>query len=266
MKPFLKWAGNKFPLVDRIKEVLPEGTRLIEPFAGAAALFLNTDYSKYLVADTNADLINLYKSLKTEKTALIEYAKTFFIAENNTKERYYELRAQFNETTDIRLRAALFLYFNKHGYNGLCRYNSTGGYNVPFGSYKRPYFPEEELHSFVKKSRRAQFRIWDFIKTMDSAQAGDVVYCDPPYVPLSKTSYFSHYYKNGFDDTQQIHLAEKAAELSARGITVVISNHDTPFTREIYQGSSLNYFDVQRNISCDGSRRNAVPELLAVFS
>jgi len=131
--PFLKWAGGKRKIIDKIKALLPEGQRLIEPFCGSATVFLNTDYSKNLIADTNKDVINIYHHLQQKETTFVEYASQFFIPANNDADKYYEFRKTFNETDNKQLRAALFLYLNKHGYNGLCRYNSSGGFNVPFG-------------------------------------------------------------------------------------------------------------------------------------
>lgn len=265
MKPFLKWAGNKYRIIHKIKEFLPEGGRLIEPFAGAAAVFLNTDFSKYLVADTNRDLIHLYQHLQSDRDAWIKYAQSYFTSKNNTAERYYALRMHFNKTTDTYERSAMFLYFNKHGYNGLCRYNSSGGFNVPFGRYDHPYFPEQELRHFSEKSKKAKFFVSDFLKTMDQAKRGDVVYCDPPYVPLSRSAHFCQYYNSGFTEAQQVKLAEKALELKAKNIPVIISNHDTPYTRKLYSSATQHYFEVQRNISCDGKMRRTAPELLAIF-
>ena len=139
IRPFLKWAGNKYRIIDQIRRKLPQGKRLIEPFVGSAAVFLNTDYERYLLTDTNADLIELYKLLKKEGKDFIEYSNSFFTDKNNNEEHYYNYREVFNTTDDCALKSALFIYMNRHGYNGLCRYNSQGKFNVPFGSYKKPY-------------------------------------------------------------------------------------------------------------------------------
>ena len=136
MRPFLKWAGGKYRLIERIKEKLPPGKRLLEPFAGSCALSLNTDYDSYWLNDINADLINLYKTLQKDGPSFIAFCRAFFKDTNNTPEKFYELRQQFNTEKDIYSKAALFLYLNRHGYNGLCRYNSSGEFNVPFGQYK----------------------------------------------------------------------------------------------------------------------------------
>ncbi len=268
MKPFLKWAGGKYRLVPKISELLPKGSRLIEPFVGAGSVFLNTDYDNYLLADTNADLINLFQLIKTEKNGFIEYARTLFCAENNTEASFYELRNEFNTSRDERRKAALFIYLNKHCFNGLCRYNAKGGFNVPYGRYKRPSFPELEILDFLTQSEKADFITADFVHTMELAKVGDVVYCDPPYVPLNATSHFTSYSAGGFSAIDQSKLAEMAFKLQSKGITVLISNHNTEETQSLYkkEGVDIAEFDVQRSISCDGKNRNKAKELLALFN
>lgn len=266
LRPFLKWPGNKYRLVDRIKRRLPDGRRLIEPFAGSGALFLNTHYSSYLLTDSNADLIGLFNIIKDEGERFIESARHLFTSDNNSAERYYELRERFNTCRDPYQRAHLFIYLNRHGYNGLCRYNKQGGYNVPFGRYKRPYFPEQELSRFSDRAKDADFKVQTFEETFKEARPGDVVYCDPPYVPLSKSASFTSYSAGSFDLEQQRRLAELAQQTADRGIPVLISNHKTPFTREIYKSSKQEHFKVRRYISCNGKNRGMAGEMLALFT
>lgn len=265
MKPFLKWAGNKYQIIARIKSILPKGNRLIEPFAGSCAVFLNTDFPEYLLNDSNADLINLFKYLKSDGHYFIKYTQCYFQPKYNTEETFYELREQFNQTSDLQLKAALFVYLNKHAYNGLCRYNAKGGFNVPYGRYKKPYFPEKEMLFFCEKAKQAEFNNVDFIEVMQSATSGDVVYCDPPYVPLTNTANFTSFTASGFNLEQQKQLALLANQLAAKGIPVIISNHATGFTDEHYASAKMITFDVQRFISCDGKNRGKAKEVLAVF-
>ena len=267
IKPFLKWPGGKFGLLDKIQNRLDDGKRLIEPFVGSGAVFLNSHYKKYLLADTNPDLINLYLHLQQEGEAFIEYCQSFFTQKNNCETKYYSFRKKFNQTEDSRLKSALFIYLNRHCYNGLCRYNSKHEFNTPFGRYKKPYFPENELHAFHLASKKATFIHASFVETMKKAKAGDVIYCDPPYVPLSKTAYFTDYFSGGFAWEDQIELASWATKLSRKGIPVIISNHNTNNTRTLYKeaGASTEHFMVRRTISCNTSSRNKVGELLAVF-
>lgn len=265
MKPFLKWAGNKYQIIERIKSILPKGQRLIEPFVGSAAVFLNTDYPHYLLADNNADLIQLFNLLKTEGNQFIDYARSYFDPKYNNETTYYELRYLFNRTQDQQIKAALFIYLNKHSYNGLCRYNNDGGFNVPFGRYKKPYFPELEMRYFIEKAQAAEFRVADFNDIMESAVPGDVVYCDPPYLPLSATANFTAFSAGGFNLEKQKQLAELAKKLALKGIPVIISNHATDFIDEHYQPAKMITFDVQRYISRDGKNRKKEKEVLAVF-
>lgn len=265
MRPFLKWAGGKYRLVKRITEVLPSGSRLVEPFSGSCAVSLNTCFDEYWLNDINPDLIHLYQIIQQEGYAFIEYCQSFFTPRNNCADRYYLIRDQFNQEKDIYLKSALFIYLNRHGYNGLSRYNSRGEFNVPFGKHKKPYFPEAELKFFYTKLKNARFTCLDFEKVMLSAKTGDVIYCDPPYTPLNRTSNFTAYSTGGFDHHAQLRLARVAESLRQNGIKTVISNHYNEYIIKIYRRAKLTKFPVQRLISCDGSQRNKVDEVLAVF-
>lgn len=265
-RAFLKWAGGKYPLLDEIKTHLPEGECLVEPFVGAGSVFLNTHYDRYILADINADLINLYRIVQSQADAYVAEARRLFVPERNEADSYYQIRETFNRSSDLFERAVLFLYLNRHGYNGLCRYNLKGAFNVPFGRYRKPYFPEAELYGFAERARNATFLCQSYDVTMNSASAGQVVYCDPPYAPLSDTANFTAYHTSGFSPEQQQELARLAESLVARGVSVLISNHDTQLTRKWYhQAAALNVVQVRRNISRNGGARNKVDELLALY-
>jgi DNA adenine methylase len=266
MKPFLKWAGGKYRIIDRIRAALPPGNRLIEPFAGSGAVFLNMDYPVNLVADSNADLINVFRHVQSEGKDFIEYCQQFFVSANNQADVFYRLRAEMNTTSDLQRKAALFIYLNRHCFNGLCRYNGKGGFNVPFGRYAKPMLPVPELLNFWTKSQSAKFELADFVTTMNCAEPGDVVYCDPPYVPLTATANFADYTKEKFGLAEQQKLADLAGELMHKGISVVISNHDTEFTRLAYAAAKIDTFDVRRSISSDAENRHHASELLAIFT
>lgn len=273
MKSFLKWVGGKYLIKDKIIDTLSTGDspgerrcqRLIEPFIGGGSIFLNTNYSNYLLADANKDLINLYETIKYDGIEFIKYARCIF--ENaNISETYYYNRELYNTTNDIYLKSALFIYLNKHGYSGLYRTNSSGGFNVPFGSYKHPIFPELELLNFHNKSKQATFVVDDFINTMDKAVLGDVVYCDPPYSPIDAISNFTSYTANEFGVIQHILLKEQAVRLANKCISVCISNHDTEHTRELYSDAKIVSFPVRRNIASKSQYRGIVNELIAIYS
>ncbi|EEY45030.1 Dam family site-specific DNA-(adenine-N6)-methyltransferase [Vibrio mimicus] len=266
-RAFLKWAGGKYSLVEDIQRHLPEARELVEPFVGAGSVFLNTDFERYLLADINPDLINFYNLLKTQPQSYISEAKRWFVPENNRKEAYLDIRKQFNQSDDVMFRSLAFLYMNRFGFNGLCRYNKKGGFNVPFGSYKKPYFPEQELEFFANKAQRATFICASYDETFARAQSDSVIYCDPPYAPLSNTANFTSYAGNGFTMLDQKALADMADNTAKeRRIPVLISNHDTAQTREIYQNARLSVVKVNRTISRNGAGRNKVDELLALFT
>ncbi len=191
-KPFLKWAGGKAKLVPFIESNISSKyrKRLIEPFAGSMALSLSLAFEHYVINDSNPDLIGLFKTLQTQGQAFIDYAHSFFVPANNQEMQYYQLRSLFNSSQDVVERSALFIYLNRHAFNGLCRYNKSGEFNVPFGRYTNPYFPAFEMSEFIKKSDRFNFYCADFESVFSQMDEQDVVYCDPPYVPLSPSASF----------------------------------------------------------------------------
>ncbi len=266
-RPFLKWPGGKFRLLSHILPHLPQKHCLVEPFVGAGSVFFNAVFAECVVNDINPDLMSLYQYIQTAGVACLEHFESFFQPKNNNPRRYYQLRAQFNSTTNAQDKAALFLYLNRHGYNGLCRYNNKGLYNVPFGYYVRPYFPHKEILHFLQLSQKTKVRLRcaHFSDVIRQAPRGAVIYCDPPYVPLSKTANFTGYY-HPFGLEEQIQLAESARLAVKRGCTVLISNHDLPITRELYQPAKVLSFSVQRNISCNSKKRVRVGELLALYA
>lgn len=265
-RAFLKWAGGKYPLIEDIRRYLPAGECLIEPFVGAGSVFLNTDYERYILADINSDLINLYNIVKESVADFIRDARGLFGKGANTSQAYYLLRSEFNLCTNAYRRALLFLYLNRHCYNGLCRYNLNGKFNVPFGRYKQPYFPEVELYRFSNKARSAIFICEHYQQTLAKASPGSVVYCDPPYVPLSSTANFTAYHPNNFNLAEQKNLARLACQLALKNrVPVLISNHDTKLSREWYSEAVLHHVTVRRTISRNMFARSSVKELLALY-
>ena len=265
MDPFIKWAGSERRIADKIRAALPKGRRLIEPFLGSGAVFLtNGDrYGEFLLGDTNPDLVHLYHEVRRSPREFIENARGLFNEEGNTEEVYYRRRAQFNALPHgHRERSLLFLYLNRHGFNGLCRYNKRGDLNVSFGRSNGPYFPEAELYAFATAASRATIRVADFRVMMREAGPDDVVYCDPPYIPLSDTASFVEYAPEGFADQRD--LTAEALAATRRGATVVLSNHDTPLARRLYRrAASISTLEVRRSVGAKS--RGNVSELIAVF-
>lgn len=269
-KPFLKWAGGKSRLVATIEPLL-QGQRLIEPFAGSCALFLGSQFKHALLADLNEDLIALYTLLQQDDAlAFIDYAQTFFTPECNTQEQYTALRARFNALPiGDRERAALFVYLNRHAFNGICRYNRSGLFNVPYGKYKGPGFPKDAMTAFVTRVKDCVFVHQGYIDTFQNAGSGDVIYADPPYAPLSLTASFSAYAKEGFAWSDHQELARQAVEATRRGARVVISNHATPAILDLYTehgGDCSRLLEVRRSVSAQKESRGTAGEVLAVFN
>jgi DNA adenine methylase len=266
MKPFLKWAGGKHKLSEKITNALPTGNRLVEPFVGSGAVFLNSHYDNYLLADANADLICLFNYVKEDLSIFVEISEQLFSEEYNNENQFYKLRDEFNIIDQSIRKSAIFLYLNRYGFNGLCRYNKSGGFNVPYGRYKKPLFPLEELIAFSKKSTNAMFIHQDFLQTFNMCVNGDVVYCDPPYAPLEEELSFTSYTANGFTNFQQLRLAECAEKCQEKNIHTILSNHDTVFTRKTYsKATKIISFDVQRFIAAKASSRKKVSEILAIY-
>jgi DNA adenine methylase len=265
-KPFLKWAGGKSKLVPTLSEYLGSEGRLVEPFVGSGAVFMGTEFNDYLLCDTNPDLIGLFNNIKKNSSDLISQVFEIFDGKYNSEEYFYALRNEFNKlhSDDLR-KSVLFVYLNKHAFNGLCRYNSKGFFNVPYGRYSSPTAPIKEIELFSLKCTIAEFICADFATTFKMLKEGDVVYCDPPYVPLSASSNFTAYSKGSFNDESQLLLAQLAEISKEKKIKVVISNHDTDFTRKIYANAELHELEVHRSISSKSSTRGKVNELIAVF-
>jgi len=268
VKPFLKWAGGKLRIVSQLKKKFPKGTRFVEPFLGAGSVSLNVEYPSYVVNDFNADLACVWRTTKEKGTEFVEECRKLFTKKNNIASAYYDFRQEFNQTKSSLRKATLFVYLNRHCFNGLCRYNAKGGFNVPFGKYTKPYFPEKELNICVQKIQNFKIYNKDFREIFDMVGPGDVVYCDPPYVPLSATSHFTSYSSGGFGLEDQIDLARCSRIAADNGAVVVVSNHYNWYTAELYGKmfkAKLNKIKVSRTISSKTNERSPVEEIMAVF-
>ncbi|EGL1837362.1 Dam family site-specific DNA-(adenine-N6)-methyltransferase [Salmonella enterica] len=265
-RPFLKWAGGKYSLLPELDRLIPAGKRLIEPFVGGGSVFLNSDkHERFLLADINADLINLYQMLSVVPDSVIAEAMKAFRHLNDV-ENYTVIREAFNaQKLNATERAAALLYLNRHCFNGLMRYNLDGFFNVGWGKYKAPYFPEEEIMAFRKKSRACVFMTAGFERTLRLAGDGDVVYCDPPYEPMPGTAGFTSYASGGFSWDSQVALAESCVAAHQRGAKVFISNSTAPRVIELYEqhGFTLHRVNARRSISSKGSTRETANDIVA---
>ncbi|EEP9553049.1 Dam family site-specific DNA-(adenine-N6)-methyltransferase [Salmonella enterica] len=265
-RPFLKWAGGKYSLLPELDRLIPAGKRLIEPFVGGGSVFLNSDkHERFLLADVSADLINLYQMLAVVPDSVIAEAMKAF-RHLNDAENYTAIREAFNaQKLNATERAAAFLYLNRHCFNGLMRYNLDGFFNVGWGKYKAPYFPEEEIRAFRQKSHACVFMTAGFERTLRLAGDGDVVYCDPPYEPMPGTAGFTSYASGGFSWDSQVALAESCVAAHQRGAKVFISNSTAPRVIELYErhGFTLHWVNARRSISSKGSTRETANDIVA---
>ncbi|ECI2510975.1 Dam family site-specific DNA-(adenine-N6)-methyltransferase [Salmonella enterica subsp. enterica serovar Paratyphi B] len=268
IKPFLKWAGGKFGVIDDLLAHMPHGHRLIEPFAGGGSIFLNAGFDEAIVSDACQDLILTYQVMQREPLALIDKANVMF-REGNNPEYFDDIKVRFNRRDMTQMeRAAAFIYLNRHCYNGLMRYNRQGEFNVGFGKYRQPYFPLAELEAFSAVASRCTFAVADCNDTVALAGEGDVVFCDPPYEPMPGKSGFTNYSGQSFRFDDQVRLAQSLKAAHQRGASVVITNSGAPAIRELYtsMGFDVRPLRARRSISCTGETRETVTDIIGVLA
>jgi DNA adenine methylase len=260
VRPFLKWAGGKRRLVAQIVPHLPRSFgRFHEPFVGSGALFFHLRPRRASLSDTNARLVRTYSGLCDAPDRVIELLSSY----PHDKQFFLKMRTlAIDERSDAEV-AAWFVYLNKTAYNGLYRVNSKNGYNVPFGDYQRPTICDEAtLRRCAKQLKGVTLRESDFESAARRARKGDLVYFDPPYVPLSATSYFTSYTTQGFGPDEQRRLRDLALALKRRGVHVRLSNSGAPLVRELYQDDfELIPVKARRDINCRAESRGEIIEL-----
>ncbi|MFV9013364.1 DNA adenine methylase [Morganella morganii] len=261
-KTILKWAGSKVGILEQLRPYLPKTKRLVEPFAGSCAVMMNTDYEQYLIADVNPDLINLYNTIKNADENLFIRNAQYMFLDANEKGQYLGARDIFNKNdTSTFVCAILFLYLNRHCFNGLCRYSKKTGFNVPFGDYKSTYFPENEIRTFAAKSQQAIIQCLAWQDTLSLVDFGDGVYCDPPYMGAN----FTQYHTDGFTDADNEALAFALKDLNdIQGNPVTVSN--SLDAKELYAdlGFTIHEIEAPRTIAGNGNRKKA-SEIIAVL-
>ena len=261
MTAILKWAGGKRSLVQEILSTFPldyECRAYHEPFLGGGSVFFTIRPKRGTVNDVNTRLANFYRVVRDSPYALIAEASRHAY----DKETYYTLRDRFNKGgLDPIEDAALLLYLNKTGYNGLYRVNSKGLFNVPFGTYRNPKIvPAEDIIIASEALRRVEVRSEDYSYLLDAANEGDIVYLDPPYEPLSKTSNFNTYSATGFPWSEQVRLSEMIREIDARGVLFTLSNSEP--VKKLYKGFRIKIVQANRSINTKTTGRGSVREIL----
>jgi len=267
-RPFLKWAGGKTQLVPELLARLPRRFGAYhEPFVGGGALFFalhragRLDERRVLLSDVNAELIDTYCAIRSLVSQVIER-----LAEHRyDRDHFYRVRAQQPEELKLVERAARMIYLNRCGFNGLYRVNAAGRFNVPFGRYSNPRICDaENLRAVARALRGVGLECTPFERVAERAAPGDVVYFDPPYVPLSTTARFTSYARDGFGPAEQQRLAEVFAALAGRGVGVMLSNSDAPLVHELYAGFRRDTVQARRAVNSRKDRRGPVGELLVL--
>jgi DNA adenine methylase len=272
----VKWAGGKRKLAPLLIETFPEDfdpekNRYFEPFIGGGALMfalgnpegkLNIPGNNLFINDLNPELTNTYEVIRDNVSGLIKELEQ--LSKKINEKTFYEIRATVPRSKVA--RAARFIYLNKTCFNGLWRVNSKGDFNVPFGKSKNPaLYIEENLRACSKRLKGSTITNESFEKAVAKARKGDLVYFDPPYIPLSASASFAAYAKEGFDLSHQELLSETIQKLSKKGVSVLLSNSDTPMTRKIFRNTlTLRKVLMTRSISSSGATRNPVFEVLGM--
>lgn len=264
-KPFLKWAGGKSSLLPQITPHIPSkiaGT-YYEPFLGGGALFFHLRPKRAVLSDSNAELINAYLQVRDNSSTLIQ--RLHGHEKNHSQAYYYEVRGRRLDLffgTEIE-RAARFIYLNKTCFNGLHRENKKGEFNVPIGRSKTPWAVDVDgikaASEALQSAEILHQSIKDFPIKIDS---GDFVYFDPPYQSVSKTSNFTSYTKDGFEESDQVYLKNLFVSLAKDGTAIALSNSDHPLIREKYNGFEIHDIQARRNINSKGAGRSCVGEVL----
>jgi DNA adenine methylase len=262
MKPFLKWAGGKTKLVPQIRALMPKTYKLyIEPFVGGGTLFFDVEPKKAILNDANKKLIECYRTLRSEPLAVIAILK--LRARAHSEKLFYAVRARNFEHGSREQRAADFIYINKTCFNGLFRENKKGEFNTPGGEHEAFTPDVENLHACSLALDAATLTPIDFKEVIDTASAGDFVYCDPPYAPLTATANFTGYTAKGFGPEDQVRLRDACLRAKRRGVSIVISNSDCDLVRSLYKkGFAMHPVMAARPINSVGSKRTKVKEWL----
>lgn len=260
IRPFVKWVGGKRQLLDVLNSAAPSASRLparsryYEPFIGGGALLFSRLPGLATISDINPELVNCYQVIKDDVEGLIRSLRTH----KNTEEHFYAVRAKRLSAMTPVQRASRFIYLNKTCFNGLYRENKSGQFNAPYGRYDNPKIVDREnllnIHRYLSEND-IEILHSGYQHVLENAKAGDFIYLDPPYAPMSSTANFASYTKSGFGLKDQKELASAVAELTKRGVKVMQSNSNTDLIRSLYKQFNIQTVYATRAINCKGDRR-----------
>ncbi len=262
--PLIKWVGGKRQLMHELLRNMPESyNRYYEPFVGGGALFFELQPFGGYISDMNEELINFYSVVRDNVHELISSLKKHEI----TKEYFLNIRnidrtEKYKNISNVE-KASRFIYLNRTCFNGMYRVNSQGQFNVPFGHYKNPRIVDTyNLINCSALLKKTEIECCDFSLILNRVKKGDFVYLDPPYVPLSETSSFTSYTKDGFDIDMQIKLRDVCNELDSKGVMFMLSNSDTKLVKELYAPYDIKKVYAKRHINANAFGRGKISEIL----
>lgn len=264
--PILKWAGGKGRILPLLLPMLPANVRElrhIEPFVGGGAMFFARRPESAYLSDANGALIETYRCIRDHvELVIVELGK---LAKSHCKEQYYLSRDRYNTSLPNSIeRAALFIYLNKTCFNGLYRVSKRGQFNVPMGRYKNPRILDAiKLRTASRTLESATLCCHGFNVVCDRTTSSNFVYLDPPYDPISDTANFTSYTVGDFTrHSDHVYLRDCVDRMTERGVWCMVSNSDTPFVRQLYAGFRIRTISAPRSVSCKGSDRKSVNELV----
>lgn len=271
ISPILKWVGGKRQLLADIMPLICKNcSTYVEPFVGGGAVFFELQPKKALINDFNAELINVYMTVRDEPEELIKKLEEH--NKKNSEEYFYNLRAldrslEYIEMTGVE-KAARIIYLNKTCYNGLYRVNSAGQFNSPYGKYKKPNIVNEATIRAMSKylqNPKITIKQGDYREALKGLRKGAFVYLDPPYMPISSSSSFTGYTENGFSYEQQVALKNECDKLKEKGISFLQSNSDCSEIRELYKEYEIRTVQAKRSINSDANKRGEISEVLIYY-
>lgn len=250
-----KYAGGKKSLLGVLMPAAPKHyNHYYEPFVGGAALLFAQLPSKATISDNNPELINCYQVIRDD----VELLMSDLASHVNEEAYFYQIRAMKPADMTPVARASRFIYLLKTCFNGLYRCNKSNQFNTSYGRYKNPKIVDKENLLAVSRyfqSSEIEIVCSDYKTVIDKAMPGDLIFLDPPYVPLTKTANFTSYTQHGFNLEHQKELAEKFAELSERGVKLMLTNSNTDVIHELYQDFKIKVVHAPRSINCKGDKR-----------
>ena len=262
-KPVLKWAGGKTQMLgDLLPKVPASYGRYIEPFFGGGAMFFALQPENAIIADSNPELINMYRQIADNVEAVIKCLKQY----ENTSEMFYAVRSQEWNILPKEEAAARTIFLNRTCFNGLYRVNKQGKFNVPYGKYKNPKICDEEgLRAASAALKKAEILCGDYLLVLDHyAQPGDFIFLDPPYLPISEYSDFKRYTKEQFYEEDHVELSKAVTRLHEKGCHVVLTNSNHPLVHELYAPFTIDVIQTKRHISCNGSTRKGEDVIVTI--